>query len=195
MSERSTGQTSQAARQRPRAQARAGQLAVPADRRLRLHLRLPHRRAGRARRHDRVAVRAALRRPERLRHAAGPRRRRLPPRPVRDERARRAPLRAGHQHRRDDVDDAVGLADRARRARDRPVGAAQQAPTARAPARRPTTPPSTCSCAPSSASRAASRSRWSASRCSTTRASRPSGPTSTAPTPPSTPTTTPARCG
>ena len=36
--------------------------------------------------------------------------------------------------------------------------------------RRPTTTPTTCSCAPSSASTAASRSSWSASRCSTTAA-------------------------
>ena len=56
------------------------QLAVPADRRLRLPVGLPHRRARRARRHRRVAVPAALRRPERLRRDPRPQRRRLPPR-------------------------------------------------------------------------------------------------------------------
>ncbi len=113
-------------RTRGGARPRAGQLAVPADRLLRLPVGLPHRRARRTRRHDRVAVRAALRLAERLRLAAGPRRRRLPARPLRHDRPRRAPLRAGHQHRRDDVDDAVGLARRARRAGDRPVGPAQR---------------------------------------------------------------------
>ena len=50
-------------------------LAVPADRRLRLPVGLPHRRAGRPRRLDRVAVPAALRLAVGVRRAARPRRR------------------------------------------------------------------------------------------------------------------------
>ena len=68
---------------------RGDALAVPADRRLRVPLRLPHRRAGRPRRLDRLALRAALRRAERVRHPARPPGRRLPLRAVRDQRARR----------------------------------------------------------------------------------------------------------
>ena len=144
-------------RANPRGSAPAGALAVPADRRLRVPVRLPHRRAARAGRHGRVAVRAALRRAERLRRAARPRRRRLPPRAVRHDRPGRAALRAGHEHRRDDVDDAVRLARRARRADDRPV-AGQRATRRRTRARRPTPTPTACSCARSRASRAACRS-------------------------------------
>ena len=47
-------------------------VAVPADRRLRLPLQLPHRRAGRPRRHRRLAVRAPVRLAERVRGAARP---------------------------------------------------------------------------------------------------------------------------
>ena len=54
-------------------------------------------------------------------------------------------------------------------------------------ARRPTTTPTTCSCAPSSASRAASRWSWCASPRSTTAGPRPSGPRSTAAGTPPTP--------
>ena len=50
-----------------RAPERRGAVAVPADRRLRVPVRLPHRRARRARRLDRLAVRAALRLAERVR--------------------------------------------------------------------------------------------------------------------------------
>ncbi len=57
---------------------RLGAVAVPADRRLRVPVRLPHRRARRAGRHDRLALRAALRLAERVRRAARPRRGRLP---------------------------------------------------------------------------------------------------------------------
>ncbi len=52
---------------RPEDAERGGAVAVPADRRLRVPVRLPHRRARRARRRDRLAVRAALRRAERVR--------------------------------------------------------------------------------------------------------------------------------
>ena len=63
---------------------RRGALAVPADRRLRVPVRLPHRRAAGARRVDRLAVRAAVRRTERVRLAARPRGRPVP-RSVRSE--------------------------------------------------------------------------------------------------------------
>ena len=48
-------------------------VAVPADRRLRLPLELPHGRAGRRRRRDRLALRAGVRLAERLRQPARPR--------------------------------------------------------------------------------------------------------------------------
>ena len=79
---------------------RRGAVAVHADRRLRVPVGLPHRGAGRARRHDRLAVHPAVRLAERVRVAARPRRRRVPPRPVRDQRAERPALRAGHEHAR-----------------------------------------------------------------------------------------------
>ena len=66
----------------PRDRARA-RLAVPADRRLRVPVGLPHRRARRLRRLDRVDVPAALRLAERVRRAARPRRRQLARRAVR----------------------------------------------------------------------------------------------------------------
>ena len=96
-------------------------LAVPGDRRLRLPLRLPHRRAGRSRRHGRVALPAALRLAERLRRPARPVRGRLAVRPVQHGQAGRPPLRAGHEHRRDDLDDADRLDDRSRRTDPRQV--------------------------------------------------------------------------
>ena len=80
------------ARGRHNAQSAAMPSPFPADRRLRVPVGLPHRRAGRPRRDDRLAVRAALRRPERVRLAAGPPGRRLPLRPVRDQRADRTQL-------------------------------------------------------------------------------------------------------
>ena len=64
----------------------------------------------------RLAVRAALRLAERVRHAARPPGRVLPLRPVRRQRARRAPLRGGDEHPRHDVAGADGLDRRARRA-------------------------------------------------------------------------------
>ena len=61
-------------------------VAVPADRRLRLPLQLPHRRAGRPGRLGRLAVRAPVRLAERLRQPARPGGRHLPARPVRHQR-------------------------------------------------------------------------------------------------------------
>ena len=82
-----------AERQRRRA------VALPADRRLRVPVELPHRRAGRARRGRRLAVRPALRLAERVRQPARPAGGRVPARAVRDQPSDRAQLRAGHQRR------------------------------------------------------------------------------------------------
>ena len=59
--------------------------------------------------------------PQRLRRGARPLRRRLAVRPLEHGRAGRPPLRAGHEHRRDDMDDADGVDDRPRRAGRRPL--------------------------------------------------------------------------
>ena len=75
-----------AGRPRGRAAERGGAVAVPADRVLRLPLELPHRGARRARRRDRLAVRAVVRLAERVRDAAGPPGRLLPRRAVRHRR-------------------------------------------------------------------------------------------------------------
>ena len=72
-------------------------IAVPADRRLRVPVGLPHRGAGRAGRLGRLAVRARVRLAERVREPPRPRRRLVPVRPVRHQRADRAHLRARHQ--------------------------------------------------------------------------------------------------
>ena len=120
-------------------------LAVPADRRLRLPVGLPHRRARRLRRLDRVDVPAPLRLALGVRRDARPRRRQLARRPLRRLRPGRAPLHPGHEHDRDDLDDAAGLAAGRRRADDRRRGTTTS--TARATrARRPTTTPTTCWC-------------------------------------------------
>ena len=73
-------------------------VAVPADCGLRLHLQLPHRRTGGARRGDRLALRAAVRLAQHLRDAARPRSGLVPLRPLRDQRAEQPDLRARHQH-------------------------------------------------------------------------------------------------
>ncbi len=61
-------------------------VAVPADRGLRLPVRLPHRRPGLPRRRGRLAVRPPLRLAQRVRHAARPGRGHVPVRPVRHQR-------------------------------------------------------------------------------------------------------------
>ena len=93
-------------------------VAVPADRRVRLPVRLPHRLAGRARRVRRLAVRPPVRLGERVRHPARPRGGTVPVRPVRHQRAVGPALRARHQRAGDDVEDAAGLGRGARRADD-----------------------------------------------------------------------------
>ena len=68
---------------------RGDAVAVPADRRVRVPLGLPHRCADRARRRRRLAVRAAVRRAEHLRQPARSRGGHVPLRAVRHQRARR----------------------------------------------------------------------------------------------------------
>ena len=75
----------------------------------------------------------------------------LPVRPVRDQPSDRARLRARHERARDDLEDAGRLDRRPRRADDGP-DATDEDESRRTPGRRPTTTPTTCSCAPSSAS-------------------------------------------
>ena len=94
---------------------------VPADRRLRLPVRLRDDRAGRARRQRRVAVPAADGLAERVRRAPGPRRRLVPARPDRRQGPRRPALPAGHDGARDELGHERRLDGRARRAADRPV--------------------------------------------------------------------------
>ena len=78
-------------RRHERGRAEAGRaerrraVAVPADRRLRVPLQLPHRRARRPGRRDRLALRPALRLAERVRQPARPGGRLVPPRAVRDQ--------------------------------------------------------------------------------------------------------------
>ena len=105
----------------PAVAERGGAVAVPADRRLRVPVGLPHGRAGRARRRDRLAVRAALRLAERVRDAARPRGRHVPARAVRDQPPVGARLRAGHEHAGHDLEDADRLGRGARRAHDGPA--------------------------------------------------------------------------
>ena len=100
---------------------RSGALALPADRRVRLPLQLPHGRPGRPRRRGRLALRAAVRLAERLRRPARPPERRLPLRALRDQRARRAHLRAGHEHPRHHLAHADGLGADPRRAHHGPA--------------------------------------------------------------------------
>ncbi len=113
-----------------------GAFAVPADRRLRVHLQLPHRCAARARRRDRLAVRAVVRLAEHLREPARPPGRQLPLRPVRDQRAGGAPLRARDERAHHDLEDGHRLAAGARRAHDRPLAGHRPRDAPYAPARR-----------------------------------------------------------
>ena len=153
----------QAAAERSRA------VAVPADRGLRVPLELPYRRADRAGRRGRLALRSRLRVAERVRQPARPRGRLLQVRPVRDHASDRAHYEPGTNVLVTTwktpsgwivVRDALTMGpteSRGRRSR-------------RTRGRRPTTTPTTCSCAPSNASAGASRSSSSASRRSTTAA-------------------------
>ena len=111
-------------------------VAVPADRRVRLPVRLPHRLAGRARRVRGLAVRPPVRLGERVRHAARPRGGDVPVRSVRHQRADRPALRTGHQRARHDVEDPAGLGRGARRADDGAEHRRRHRHAAHAPAHR-----------------------------------------------------------
>ena len=115
-----TAVTDEGTRDRP--QSAAAPVAVPADRRLRVPVRLPHGRARRAGRRDRLAVHPELRLAERLRQPPRPPGRLLPLRPVRHLPPDGAGLRARDERLRDDLEDADGLGRRARRADARPAG-------------------------------------------------------------------------
>ena len=85
---------------------RCGAVAVHPDRGLRVPVQLPHGCARRARRRDRLALRATLRRAQRLREPARPRGGVVPLRAVRHQPSDRPALRARHECPRDDVEDA-----------------------------------------------------------------------------------------
>ena len=146
---------------------RGDAVAVPADRRLRLPVGLPHRRPRRARRWRRLAVRPTLRLAQRLRQPARPGGGHVPLRSVRHQRADAAGVRGRDERPRDDVEDAVGVGRRQGRA---DPSARREAPTSsrRTPDPLPTTTPSTSSCEPRSASTVKSRWSSSVSRSSTT---------------------------
>ena len=111
--------------ERDDAAERGRPLALPADRRLRVPLRLPHERARGPGRLDRLAVRAALRLAERVRLPARSPGRLVPARAVRDQRAHGPHLRAGDQRPRHHVEDAHRLGPRARRPDDGPRSTAR----------------------------------------------------------------------
>ena len=159
----------------PQPQSAATPSPFTADRRLRVPLRLPHRRAGRARRRDRLAVRAAASTPRACSarcSTAGP------ARSGSGRSASTIPVarayEPGHERARHDLAHAERLDRRARRAHDGPApdrghGHAAHAAAGRRRRR-----------APARAHRRvhrrrASRSSWSASPSSTTGASPPSG--------------------
>ena len=116
-------------------------VAVPADRRVRLPVGLPHRLVGRARRFGGLVVRASVRLAERVRHPARPRGGpfRFGPFGINVPSARQ--YEPGTNVLVDDVEDAAGLGGGARRLDD---GCQHRADTSRrTPARRPTTTPTT----------------------------------------------------
>ena len=109
--------------------------------------------------------------------------------------ARRPPLRARHQHRRDDLDDPDRLDDRPRRADRRPLARPRVDEGDRAhPAARPTSTPITSSSAPPAASTEPSTSSRSASRSSATARDRRRGAVPAPSTGSPTPATARARC-
>ena len=179
----------------PRAE-RGGAVAVPADRRLRVPLELPHRaRSSRpTARSTGSACRASTRRAcsapcstaRPAPSASGPFGINHPDRAQRTSRARTSLVTTWKT--------PTGWVVVARRADDGPAATARTR-SRRTPGRRPTTTPTTCSCARSSASRAASRSSSSASPSSTTAARRPSGRWSTATATPPTRTAPGRRSG
>ena len=107
--------------------SRASDQRVPADRRLRVPVRLRDDRAGRAERERRVAVPAEDGLAERVRRDPRPRCRRLPARPGRCERPGRPTLHPGHDGPRDELGDADGLGHRPRCAEHRAVASRHRA--------------------------------------------------------------------
>ena len=105
---------------------------VPADRRLRVPVRLREHLPDLVGRFGGVAVRAAARLAQRVRRDPGPRRRALPARALRRVGARRAALPARQPDPGDHLADPHRLDDRARRAGDGPV-ARHRGPVAHAP--------------------------------------------------------------
>ena len=93
----------------------------PADRRLRVPVRLRDHGTRRPRRGRRVAVSAADGFAQRVRRATGPRRRPVPDRSRRRACPRRAPLHPRHPCRGDELVDTGRMARRHRRAADRAV--------------------------------------------------------------------------
>ena len=159
---------------------RGGAVAVPADRRLRVPVELPHGRARRARRRDRLALRAGVRLAERVRQPARPPGRVLPVRAVRRSTIRpHAQLRARHERARDDLEDADRLGRRPRRADDGAARARGRDHAAHAAAGRRRRRPHARAHGRVHR-RVRSRSSSSASRCSTTAATPASGRSSTA---------------
>ena len=92
-----------------RAAERGRAVAVPADRRVRVPVRLPHRRADRAGRLGRLAVRAQLRLAQRVRQPARPPGAAASGWGRSASTSHRPRLRAGHQRDGDDVEDAQRL--------------------------------------------------------------------------------------
>ena len=118
------------------ASERRDAVAVPADCGLRLPLQLPYRRAGGARRGDRLALRAAVRLAQHLRDAARPRSGLVPLRALRAQRAEQPDLRAGHQRPQHHLAHADRMGDGARCPDDRSHPARGRGHPAHARARR-----------------------------------------------------------
>src|SRR5581483_4685386 len=151
-------------------------LALPADRGLRVPVRLRGHRAGSAERLGRVDVPADHGRTERLRRHAGPGRGLVPVRPRRRGGAERPALPARHHGPRDQLGLRRGLARRAGVPGDAAVAA-------RTSGRPPTTTPSTCCSARCAAWTARPSSAWTAYPPSTTSGSTRAAGTPTAATP------------
>ena len=136
----------------PRAE-RGDAVAVPADRGLRLPVRLPHRRAPLPRRRRRLAVRPPLRRAQRVRHAARPRGRASSGwRRSASTSRRRAPTsRAPTSSPPPGTRPGAGSSSRTR---SRWAPAPATTPSPPTPGRRPTTTPTICWSGPPTASTA-----------------------------------------
>ena len=150
--------------------ARDAPLAVPADRELRVPVRLRVQLPDLARGRRRVDVRPAARLAEHLRVDPRPRRRLVPRRPARHPGPVGTPVPARHPRAGDDVADADRLARSCATRWSWARGTTRRSAPRRTAARPPTTTPSTSCCAPSRASAAPSTWRSSATRRTTTAA-------------------------